>query len=130
MLMVAMDPASGAKTTIATLPGFTRGLDFYGQFAFIGLSQVRDSSSFSGIPITQRGLERTSGVWVVNIDSGETIAFLRFNDAIQEVFAVQILPHAWPEMLEFSDPLTSSSYVLPDEMLREVRFASQPVTAG
>lgn len=127
--LVCVDPASGAKTTIATLPGFTRGLDFFAQFAFVGLSQVRESSSFSGIPITQRALERTSGVWVVNIDSGETVGFLRFNDAIQEVFAVQILPHAWPEVLEFSDPLSESSYVLPNDALSEVRDAPRSMTS-
>jgi uncharacterized protein (TIGR03032 family) len=126
--LVSLDPASGAKTTIATLPGFTRGLDFYDQFAFVGLSQVRESSSFSGIAITERALERTSGVWVVNIETGESVGFLRFNDAIQEVFAVQVLPHAWPELLEFSDPLCSSSYVLPDHALPDVRFASQSMT--
>ena len=55
--------------TVAEMPGFTRGLDFCGPFAFIGLSQVRESAVFSGIPLLQRLEERACGVWVV--DSGD-----------------------------------------------------------
>ena len=46
------------------MPGFTRGLDFAGGLAFVGLSQVRESAVFSGIPITERLAEheRTCGV--------------------------------------------------------------------
>ena len=36
------------------VPGFTRGLDFCGPLAFIGLSQVRESAVFSGIPLVER----------------------------------------------------------------------------
>jgi uncharacterized protein (TIGR03032 family) len=87
--LATMDPATGDVTTIAELPGFTRGLDFLGPFAFIGLSQVRESAIFSGIPLTQRPDERNCGVWVVNIETGQTVAFLKFEDAVQEIFAVQ-----------------------------------------
>ena len=31
-------------------------------------------------------------VWVVNIRNGETVAFLKFEDAVQEIFAVSVLP--------------------------------------
>jgi uncharacterized protein (TIGR03032 family) len=34
--------------TVAQLPGFTRGLDFMGPLAFVGLSQVRESAVFRG----------------------------------------------------------------------------------
>lgn len=112
---------------VAELPGFTRGLDFCGSFAFVGLSQVRESAVFSGIPITERLTERTCGVWVVDIRSGQTVAFLRFEDAVQEVFAVQVLPAIrFPELLVEGDERIGSSYVLPDDALRLVpgRFAA------
>src|SRR5262249_54292557 len=88
-----VDTEAGRYQGVAELPGFTRGLDFYGNLAFIGLSQVRESAVFSGIPIANRALaERNCGVWVVDIRTGQTVAFLRFADAVQEVFAVQVLP--------------------------------------
>ena len=49
-----VDPHSGRYVTLAELPGFTRGLDFCGPLAFIGLSQVRESAVFSGIAIAER----------------------------------------------------------------------------
>lgn len=106
---------------IAQLPGFTRGLDFCGPLAFIGLSQVRESATFSGIPIVERLNERICGVWVVNIVTGEMVAFLRFEDAVQEIFAVQVLHGTrFPELLEWNDERVRHSYVLPDEALADV----------
>jgi len=119
--LATVDIPTGKLTTVAELPGFTRGLDFCGPFAFIGLSQVRESATFSGIPLVERLEERICGVWVVNINSGETVGFLRFEGAVQEIFAIQILPGIrFPEMLEPDDPLIGSSYVLPDAALSDV----------
>jgi uncharacterized protein (TIGR03032 family) len=121
--LATLDLVSGALITITQLPGFTRGLDFYGPLAFIGLSKVRDSALFSGIPLVERLTERICGVWVVNIQSGETVAFLRFEEAVQEIFAVQVLPNIrFPEILEWDAERVASSYILPDEVLREVAW--------
>jgi len=107
--------------TIAQLPGFTRGIDFVGPLAFIGLSQVRESVVFSGIPLVQRLRERTCGVWVVNIETGQTVGFLRFEAGVQEIFAVQVLRGMrFPELLEWNDQRLFDSYVLPDEALADV----------
>lgn len=111
--------APHATRPLTTLPGFTRGLDFYGPLAFIGLSQVRESATFSGLPLMERlGEERTCGVWVVHIETGQTLGFLRFEAGVQEIFAVQVLPNTrFPEMLEWEDERLSHSYVLPDASL-------------
>lgn len=118
--LARVDLEAGTWRTVATLPGFTRGLDFVGPLAFIGLSQVRESATFSGIPLVERLQERVCGVWVVNWQTGETLGFLRFETGVQEVFAVQALPARFPEMLEWGDARLHTSYVLPDEALREV----------
>ena len=119
---------------IATVPGFTRGIDFIGPLAFIGLSQVRESAVFSGIPLVDRLEERTCGVWVVNMQTGETVAFLRFEEGVQEIFAVQILHNAhFPEMMEWTDEKLAHSYVIPDEALADVptqlRTPNTPMSA-
>jgi uncharacterized protein (TIGR03032 family) len=116
-----VDPATGEYEQVASLPGFTRGLDFVGPLAFVGLSQVRESAVFSGIAIAERPVaERCCGVWVVNIQSGRVVAFVKFEDALQEIFAVQALPHRRPDVLNDDAARLADSFVLPDESLAEV----------
>jgi uncharacterized protein (TIGR03032 family) len=114
--------SSGRYECLAELPGFTRGLDFHGHLAFVGLSQVRESAVFSDIPIAERALaERNCGVWVVDVRSGQTVAFLRFEGAVQELFAVQVLAGlGYPEVAPEDDPLLTDSFDLPTAALREV----------
>jgi uncharacterized protein (TIGR03032 family) len=116
-----VDPQSNTLRTVASLPGFTRGIDFIGPLAFIGLSKVRETASFSGIPIVRDLTERICGVWVVQIETGEILGFLRFESGVEEIFAVQILRGTgYPEMLMPDDPLINVTYVLPDAVLAEV----------
>jgi uncharacterized protein (TIGR03032 family) len=116
-----VDLSAGRYEPLAELPGFTRGLDFCGSLAFVGLSQVRESAVFSGIPLTERLSERTCGVWVVDLATGRTVAFLKFEDAVQEIFAVQVLPHArFPDLINDDPSILADSFVLPDEALRQL----------
>ena len=116
-----VDLKTGKYEAIATLPGFTRGLDFYGPLAFIGLSQVRETTMFSGIPITEQNIERNSGVWVVNINTGQVVAFVKFEEALQEIFAVQILAGViGPDLVNDDLEVIYSSYELPDEAMQFV----------
>jgi uncharacterized protein (TIGR03032 family) len=109
---------NGSVTTVATMPGFTRGLAFAGPFAFVGLSQVRESV-FEGVPVAERP-DRACGVWVVDLRSAEIVAFLRFEGIVQEVFDVQVIPRRYPEITEPDDELAATSYVLPDAALADV----------
>ena len=119
--LAVVDLQRGTWQTVAQVPGFTRGLDFVGPLAFIGLSQVRETAVFSGIPLVERLKERTCGVWVVHLETGQTVGFLRFDAGVQEIFAVQVLPGVcFPEVLEWGDERLAHSYVLPDAALAEV----------
>jgi uncharacterized protein (TIGR03032 family) len=114
-----VDPWTLRYERVAELPGFTRGLAFHGNLAFVGLSQVRESAVFSGIPIAERPVaERCCGVWVVDVTTGATVAFVKFQDAVQEVFAVQALPGVrCPDLINDNNALLADSFVLPDEAL-------------
>jgi uncharacterized protein (TIGR03032 family) len=115
------DFKTGRTEVVTRLPGFTRGIDFYRRFAFIGLSQVRESATFSGIPLVEQLSERTCGVWVVDLRSGNTVAFLRFEGTVQEIFSVQVLPGiCFPDIVNEPGPTLDSSFVLPDDALAQV----------
>ncbi len=108
-----VDPQTGQVEVIAQLPGFTRGLAFAGPFAFVGLSQVRESV-FGGIPLARRIKDRACGLWVVDTRSGQTVAFLRFEDAVQEIFDVQLLAGVtFPHLSEGADGLLDSAFLVP-----------------
>jgi uncharacterized protein (TIGR03032 family) len=119
-----VDLPTGKREVVARLPGFTRGLDFAGPFAFIGLSQVRETAVFGGLPITEGDTERNCGVWVVDVRNGQTVAFLKFQADVQEIFAVQVLQGLrFPEIVTADENALLHSFVLPDDCLMEVRFA-------
>ncbi len=64
---------------------------------------------------------RTCGVWVIDIRDGRTVAFLRFEGTVQEIFAVQVLPGIlYPDIVNEPGESRDSSFVLPDEALLEV----------
>jgi uncharacterized protein (TIGR03032 family) len=117
-----VDLGTGRYESLARLPGFTRGLDFHGGLAFVGLSQVRESAVFSGISIAELPLaERCCGVWVLDAASGSTVAFLKFEDAVQEIFSVQVLPGVRsPDLINDQPTLLADSFVVPDEALAVV----------
>ncbi len=117
-----VDLKTGRYEPIAATPGFTRGLEFAGDLAFVGLSQVRESAVFSGIPITERLApeQRVCGVCVVDLRKEEPIALLNFKSGVQEVFAVTLLSRRFPDLINDNEKLLESSFVVPTECLGDV----------
>ena len=116
-----IDLQTGKYENVVTLDGFTRGISFAGPLAFIGLSQVRESAVFGGVPIAERALEeRTCGVWVVNIETGGVVGFVKFEDAVQEIFAVEVVGMRYPEIVNDDRELLEGSFELPDKALADV----------
>jgi uncharacterized protein (TIGR03032 family) len=109
--LAVADLDGGRLETVAELPGFTRGLAFAGAYAFVGLSQVRESV-FRGLPVAQHE-HRRCGVWVVDTRTGDVVASLEFVGVVQEIFDVQVLPRRWPELGELDGELLGRSFVLP-----------------
>ena len=65
-------------------------------------------------------------MWIVNIEIGETLGFLRFEAGVQEIFAVQVLRGMrFRELLEWSDQRLAHYYVLPDEALADMVFPTE-----
>jgi uncharacterized protein (TIGR03032 family) len=126
-----VDLKSGKYEPVAATPGFTRGMDFAGHLAFIGLSQVRESAVFSGIPITERlaPSERTCGVCVVDLRKGEVVALLKFESGVREIFAVAPLPRRFPDLINDDEKLLESSFVIPTECLGDVAATVRAVSA-
>ena len=65
--------------------------------------------------------ERKCGVWAVDLRTGQVVGFLEFSGAIQEIFAVQVLPGLrYPDVIHDDAELLANSFILPDAALAEV----------
>ncbi len=118
--IAVVDLDTGRVDEVVRMPGFTRGLAFLGPYALVGLSQVREHV-FEGLPLTAEGIQRTCGVWVVDIRTGEIVSWLRFEGEVREIFEVTTLGGIrMPEIVEPGAEITLNSFVLPDAALADV----------
>ena len=90
--LVAVDPSNGKVDTIAKFPGYTRGLAIHGSTAMIGLSRIRETSTFGGVPIAEDRDRLKCGVALVDLRSGRLLGQFEFRDGVEEIFDVTFLP--------------------------------------
>jgi uncharacterized protein (TIGR03032 family) len=111
--VVLVDRVTGGRETIAQLPGFTRGLALAGPYAFIGLSKIRKTSAMDGVPIAERRDELKCGIAVLDLRSGQTVAFLEFQTAVEEIFDVQLFPALrFPEVIGFQQDTINNTFIV------------------
>jgi uncharacterized protein (TIGR03032 family) len=81
---------------VAFCPGYARGLAFVGSYAIVGLSLARENRTFQGLPLdgalAARGAEPRCGLLVIDINSGDTVEWLRIEGVVRELFDVAVLP--------------------------------------
>src|SRR6516162_43200 len=107
--LVLVDPARGHVQTVTELPGYTRGLAMYDRYAFVGLSKIRETSTFGGMPIAERRPELKCGVGVVELTTGRLVAHLEFVTGVEEIFDVQVVPGARCPVLSGPYPALDSA---------------------
>jgi uncharacterized protein (TIGR03032 family) len=115
--LVLVDADTGRRQTVASLPGFTRGLALSGPYAFVGLSKIRKTSAMDGVPLAERREQLQCGVAVVDLRSGQVSAMLEFQTAVEEIFDVQLLPGLhFPEVIGFQQETIQHTFVVPPGM--------------
>lgn len=99
---------------MAELPGYTRGLALHGRYVFVGLSKIRETSTFGGLPIAERMKDLKYGVWVIDASSGQWVGFLEFEAGVEEIFDVQVLPGIrFPAVIGFQKETIHGAFVIP-----------------
>ena len=89
-----VDLATGRREVVAAVPGYARGLAFSDGLAFVGLSRIRETVIFGGVPVAEFQDQLKCGVGVVELATGTTVATLEFATAVEEIFDVQTVPGA------------------------------------
>ena len=62
-----------------------------GPLAFVGLSKIRETSTFGGVPVADRRDKLKCGVAIVELGSGRQVSLLEFHSGVEEIFDVQLL---------------------------------------
>jgi len=125
--VVVVDRSTGGRETIVELPGFTRGWAFAGPYAFVGLSKIRPTSAMDGVPIAERRGELKCGVAAIDLRRGQTVGFVEFQTAVEEIFDVQLLPGLrFPEIIGFQHEAIYHTFVVPPAKERGTSQVDQP----
>ena len=112
--LLLVDPASGKTEMVATLAGFTRGLAFVGRYALVGLSKIRATSAMDGVPLAEWRDQLQCGIAVVDLQSGQKVAMLEFQTAVEEIFDVRLLEGMrFPEIVGFQKESLHHLFVVP-----------------
>jgi uncharacterized protein (TIGR03032 family) len=114
--------SDGRFEAVAFCPGFTRGLAFHGNLAFVGLSKPR-YQRFEGLPLDRRLADADSEAWcgiqVIDLDSGACVDWFRIDGGVAEIYDVALIAgHRCPmavspgspdatTLLTFTDPPSS-----------------------
>jgi uncharacterized protein (TIGR03032 family) len=115
--LVLVDAAVCRWRTVAELPGGARGLAMCGQYAFVGMSKIRETPALDGIPLARSRDQLKCGIAAVDLRSGGVIAFLEFQTAVEEIFDVQLLHGSrFPEVVGFQKESLHPTFVIPPEL--------------
>lgn len=87
--LIKADLKNGSYKRIAKIDGFIRGLSFKDKYAFIGVSRLRKSHTFSDLAIAQKEIK--AGVVIVNIETGEIEGEIKYENSVEELYDVHIL---------------------------------------
>lgn len=107
--LVTVTPSSGEVTPATELPGYARGLSFFGPLAFVGLSKIRETATFGGMPIEAKRTSLKCGVGVIEWATGRLVAHLEFVTGVEEIFAVEALPGIRNPYLSGPNPQTDNA---------------------
>lgn len=113
--LCVVDPEQRDYTAITSLPGYLRGLCFVGDYAVIGMSQIREKHTFGGLPIQQKHKELLCGLSIVQLSTGKCVGQLVFTEGCHELYDVQFLPGLRrPSILNRRKPAAHQAYSTPE----------------
>ncbi|WP_051280329.1 TIGR03032 family protein [Anaerovorax odorimutans] len=87
--LIKVDLKTKSYQVVAKLDGFIRGLSFKDQYAFIGISKLRNTHTFSDLELVDKEIK--AGVVIVDLNSGEVVGKIEYESDVEELYDVHIL---------------------------------------
>lgn len=112
--LAKVDIETGQYDIVMQTKGFVRGLAFYGDYAFIGLSKLRqNSSTFGQLPFAKEAQQ--AGILVVHLPTGALIGQMIYQATVDEIYDIQVLPNSIrPNALNMERPDYKMGLHIPD----------------
>jgi uncharacterized protein (TIGR03032 family) len=88
-MLVKADLDNHTYQEIAKVDGFIRGLSFMDHYAFIGVSTLRKTHTFSDLDLADKEIK--AGVVIVDLNTGETVGEIKYDTSVEELYDVHIL---------------------------------------
>ncbi len=111
--LVKVDVEEKKYELVKKLPGFVRGMSYYEDHLFIGLSRIRKKHIFGGLPITDN--EVFSGIMVLHLPSSAIVGEIKYLTSCEEIYDVQVLPElSRPNILGIKDNKYRAALTLPN----------------
>jgi len=134
--LVRIDLATGARDDVVFIPGFLKGLSFFGKYAVLTSSRLRKTTADYlelDESLKSRGLDAWCAVFIVDLDRREVVHWIRLDGLIREMADVLFLPDArcpWVGVLtSIGTPLRKPAAVSPQQsatVRRPVSVAAGP----
>jgi len=81
----------GGYEIVKSLDGFVRGMDRIGDYLFIGLSKLRETSqAFQNLPVSKKSIY--SGIVILYIPKMSLAGYIKYENNVDEIYDVRILP--------------------------------------
>ncbi|HMQ01095.1 MAG TPA: TIGR03032 family protein, partial [Cyclobacteriaceae bacterium] len=81
---------NGKTEIIKEMNGFVRGMDRFGDFLFIGLSKLRESSNtFADLPISKKSV--FAGIVVFHLPTKSIVGYIKYENSVEEIYDVKVL---------------------------------------
>ena len=89
--LVRVDREKGAYEVAYQFDGFLRGMAFYADYAFVGVSRLRDSASFlRGLDLDREA--NRAGIEVIHLPTGQWVGELKYSADVAEIYDICVLP--------------------------------------
>ncbi len=100
---------------IKKLNGFCRGLDIYGDYAFIAMSKLRkNSSTFAKLPFADNA--DVAAIKVIHLASKAVVGEMVYKTSVDEIYSLKILKNSnRPNILNTTNPLHKYSLSIPGQ---------------
>lgn len=89
--IVRVNTKNGTYEIVTRINGFVRGMAYYKDFLFVGLSKLRqNSSTFAKLEIAKKATY--AGISIIHLPTGSFYGEIRYQASVDEIYDIQVLP--------------------------------------